>query len=1134
MIRFFFASLFLLIGIVSFSQQYYSLSNPAGNSINIVSSTPTETIIEFNFDGFYLNDVNTPQGIKKAVSMNGASQTLAKGEPEVLTIARSIIIPDNGSMDFKILESSFLEFPNIEIVPSKGNLYRDVDPSTVPFEWGRTYQEDGVFPASPVMLSDPYILRDYRGMAIRVFPVQYNDANQSIKVYKKIVVKISHNPNTAGVNEFNRTKSMQTVDEQFDALYNGQFLNYNSIKYTAIAERGNMLIIADPSFASSMAPFVQWKNRIGFPTEIVTTSTTGTSNTAIKSYVTNYYNTNGLTHLLFVGDGNHIPVITSGMGGPSDNAYAYITGNDHYPEFYVGRFSVESTADVDVMVERSITYELDPYTGSDWLNRNLGIASDQGPGDDNEYDYQHIRNIQADLIGYEYTTSYELFDGSQGGLDASGDPSAANVSTVLNGTGVGIINYTGHGSDYSFVTTGFSNTNVNALTNTEAWPFIFSVACVNGNFVSQTCFAEAWLRAKDTNGDPTGAVAVIMSTINQSWDPPMEGQDEMNDVLCELNAGNIKHTFAGIAMSGCMKMNDTYGSGGEDMTDTWTIFGDPSLMVRTDTAKSMTVTHNPTTFIGATSFTVNCNVEGAFVTITLNDQILGTGTITGGSANISFAALPGIDTLVVAVTKYNYIPYIGEVPVIAASGPYVVYESHTINDAAGNNNGVADYQESFLINMTLNNVGISNASSVVGNISTSDAAITITDTTENYGTINSSSTATQNNAYAVSVGDVDDGHIATFNLNSISGGNNWGSTFNISINAPDLAIGNLSVDDVSGGNGDYKLDPGETADIIIESFNNGHANYASAGGTLTSTSPYVTINNGSASLGNLTASGSANANFNITISAGATLGSNIDLTYTLGTGYYQVQVTFYLKVGIVSEDWESGDMTMFAWSTSGNQPWFVTTENPYEGTYCVKSGAITDNQSSTLSITMDCATADSISFYRKVSCEEGSAYGSQWDYLEFKIGSTSKDWWDGEQAWERFAYATAAGNQTFSWVYEKDYYVSEFDDCAWVDYIVFPPIAIPTGVEEAEFTFNVYPNPSTDNAFIEIFADGKEHIRIELINELGQLNSVIYNGEIQAGVNKISVDLTSLSQGVYFIKVIGESGSSARMLMIGH
>ena len=45
----------------------------------------------------------------------------------------------------------------------------------------------------------------------------------------------------------------------------------------------------------------------------------------------------------------------------------------------------------------------------------------------------------------------------------------------------------------------------------------------------------------------------IMSTINQSWNPPMLGQDEMNDILTEQYEDNIRRSFGAISMQGCMK-----------------------------------------------------------------------------------------------------------------------------------------------------------------------------------------------------------------------------------------------------------------------------------------------------------------------------------------------------------------------------------------------------------------------------------------------------------------------------------------------------------------------------------------------------------------------------------------------------
>ncbi|HBG71226.1 MAG: hypothetical protein A2W93_02075 [Bacteroidetes bacterium GWF2_43_63] len=1126
-------TIFLLL-LVAFgpltAQTYHSLNNDANKPLyTIISSSPDETVIEYNFQGFYMSDVVTSQGVKQNVSMTGASPMLVAGEPALCQFSNSLIIPDMADMKVKVLSTEYLDYSNIEIVPSKGNLTRDIDPSTIPYTWGRTYQQNGSFPGSFASLSDPYIMRDYRGVALHISPFRYDHAARNLRVVKTIRVVVYRESDNSNENPFYRTKSVTKVDESFDELYNRHFINYVETRYTPITERGNILIIAKPEYVSAMAPYVQWKNRIGFPTKIVSTATAGTTTTAIKTYVTNYYNTNGLTFLLFVGDGADIPPITSGVAGHSDNAYAYQTGSDHYPEFYVGRFSAESIADVDVQVLRTISYEQTPNTSNNWLNRVLGIASSEGTGDDSEYDYQHIRNLQTQCDNYEYETKYELFDGSQGGLDAAGDATAAGVTTVLNG-GAGLLLYCGHGGDDYFVTTGFSNTNVNALTNTTQWPIILSVACVNGNFVGTTCFAEAWLRAR-TGTTPKGAAATIMSTINQSWAPPMEGQDEMVNVICETSAGNIKHTFGGVVMSGCMKMNDSYGTGGADMTDTWTIFGDPSLMIRTDTAKSMTVTHQATVPIGTSQLAVNCNAEGAFITVTLNDSIIGTNIINGGTTTVSFTALTAIDTLIVTATKYNYIPYVGEVAVIAATGPYVVYSTSTINDATGNNNAQADYGENILLNVTLLNTGIANAANVVATISTASPAVTITDNTENYGAINASATKLVNSAYGVSVGsNVNDQTTIPFDIVAVDGANSWNSSFNIIVNAPYLMIGTLTIDDAAGNN-NGQLDPGETINVNIESVNNGHAVYTNANGTITSGSSLVTIITGTDNIGNLNPATMIGADFSLSVDAGATLGSAVSITYTLGTGYYQVQKVFTFKVGIVDEDYETGDLSQFTWTTSGNSPWIVTTENPYEGVYCSKSGVISDDQTSVMSIDWDVAANDSISFYRKVSCENGSASSSQWDYLEFLIDAASQAWWDGEKDWARVAYPVSAGPHTFNWKYAKDYTAIGGSDAAWVDYIVFPPLATSTGCNEFSFGFNIYPNPSTDLMFVDINLANADEVSIELLDNTGRLINVMYSGTMDAGINRTELNAGALSSGVYFIRVKTSEGSISRMIM---
>ncbi|MCP4043030.1 MAG: hypothetical protein GY731_13930 [Gammaproteobacteria bacterium] len=139
-----------------------------------------------------------------------------------------------------------------------------------------------------------------------------------------------------------------------------------------------------------------------------------------------------------------------------------------------------------------------------------------------------------------------------------------------------MINYTGHGGITSWVTTGYSASNINALANNGKLPIIFSVACQIGNFNGKTCFCESWLRATNNN-QPSGAVVHYGSSIDQDWAPPMQAQDEFNHLITQETYATVGAYYYAASCS----MMDKYGSGssssGTNMFNTWHIFGDPSL-----------------------------------------------------------------------------------------------------------------------------------------------------------------------------------------------------------------------------------------------------------------------------------------------------------------------------------------------------------------------------------------------------------------------------------------------------------------------------------------------------------------------------------------------------------------------------
>ena len=650
----------------------FSLQNnstfSADNIKIIMENNDDATIINYKINKFTRQYLEINGKTCTKILLNDESHLKIKGEPDLPNICRSIIILNNKKMDIAVIDAQYEEYENILIAPSKGVLKRSVNHDDVPYIFNEMYQDNRWFPEQIAELQTPYILRDFRGQVVQINPFQYNPATETLRLYTDITVEVFPT-DVDSVNVLARTEQLSSIDIDFTQIYERHFINFNRMDYTPVEEQGNMLVITYDDFWDTMMPFVQWKNMKGVPTEMVNVSEIGNEN-AIKTYIEQYYNDNGLTFVLLVGDIAQVPTLTAGYDA-SDPSYSYIVGDDHYPDLFIGRFSAQNTGQLETQVERSIEYEKYPQVGADWYNKSAGVASSQGPGDDGEMDYEHIRNIRTKLMNYGYIEVDEFYDGSQGGEDASGDPTPSMVATALD-DGRSVVNYCGHGSPTSWVTSGFSNSDINTLVNDNMLPFVICVACNNGQFDDyDACFCEAWLRATN-NGEPTGAIAATGSSKSMSWDPPMDAQDEMVDLIVESYTDNVKHTIGGIHANGCMHMNDEYGEAGYSETDTWHVFGDPSLQIRTNTPSTMTVNHEPSVSSGSTTFEVEVEgVKGALCAISRNYELFGYGyTDSSGHVVIEFSEpiLPG-DDLDFVVTAYNMIPYFDLIAVTGESTP---------------------------------------------------------------------------------------------------------------------------------------------------------------------------------------------------------------------------------------------------------------------------------------------------------------------------------------------------------------------------------------------------------------------------------------------------------------------------------
>ncbi len=685
-----FTLLLVMLSVVTFGQQWFAIdgSTPGTIKTTLVSSSESRITVNVQLPGFYANEVTTPRGAANIISVPKTVSTAEAGEPNLPMIAVPVMVGDRQHYNIRVVESQYTDFP-MEVAPSKGDFPRNINPDDVPYTYGEAYNQNAFFPAENVGLYEPYILRDFRGQNMVVYPFAYNPISKTLRVYHNMTVEMFADRDQ-GENILDRRSNEVKMDPEFGGIYGNHFINYNEglSKYTPVSETGELLIICHDAFMEAMEPYVAWKKQIGRPTTMVGTSTSGATSDALLAYIQGYYASNpNISHILLVGDNAQVQGYYTMKGnkyGRTDNIYGQLVGNDNYNDVIVGRFSAETVAHVTTQVNKVIHYERDINATDTWLSVGQGVSKNEGAGSGHygEADYQHIDNIRTDLLNYGYSTVHRDYQG------VSGVTASANTISQHINEGVSIINYCNHGSETSWGVFSYGNSHVNALTNDNKLPFVWSVACLNGKLdYSSPCFAEAWLRAtNNSNGNPTGAIGGMFSYILQPWQPPMYGQDEMVDVLVESYANNIKRTLGGISFDGIMKILDQYGQNNGDGLATysfWLLFGDPTLLVRTATPTAMNVTHAPSMSTTATSFTVNAtDGNGAWATLTRNGEIMGSATINNGTANITFAAPGTTGTATLTVIGYNKITYVGTVNITSGGT-----QSYTVSVSANPEEG---------------------------------------------------------------------------------------------------------------------------------------------------------------------------------------------------------------------------------------------------------------------------------------------------------------------------------------------------------------------------------------------------------------------------------------------------------------
>ncbi|MDO9577277.1 MAG: C25 family cysteine peptidase [Candidatus Cloacimonadales bacterium] len=1059
----------LLMCFLIFSLSLFAGTINLGNSrtdVNVLNSNDFWMNIDFRISQLNSFEVSTKQGVFSQISIPEGTYSTRIGEPKLPIIRKLIAVPFGAEVRVNTTGFSETEYLlsdfgiNYPLLPAQLPVPKSADPSKIQFTKNTATYESNNFNTSPLIsVEEVGSMRGVRIFALILEPVKYNPVSGTIRVFNNVNVQVDFIGADLAATNYMREKA---YSHYFNALYSTSLLNYETVVSRDELTRYPVkyVIISDRMFEAQMQTFIEWKIEKGF--EVIEAYTdepnVGSTTTSIKAFLQDLYDAAtpddpAPSFVLFVGDVAQIPAWNGSEGSHiTDLNYVKLDGTNIVPDMYYGRFSANNTTELQPQIDKTLMYEKYEMPDPAYLEEVVMIAgmdsfhgSTWGNGQIN-YGTENYFNAAHGISSYTYL------------YPNSGSNSANIVQNVSDG--VGYINYTAHGSSTSWANPSFTIANINSLQNYGEYCLAVGNCCLTNKFEEYTCFGEAWLRAADK-----GAVGYIGGTNSTYWDEDYwwgvgAGAVVSNPTYATTGLGvydGLFHdhgeTFADwTTTTGAMiwRGNMAVTEGGGSINYYWEIYsimGDPSLEAFLGVPQVNIATYPDVLFLGLTSMQVTADPY-SYVSLSMDGDIYAVALVgESGIANLEFEpfSTPGMASIV--ISKQNRIPIIDEIEVIPSGGPYVLVESYTVTD---DNNNIPEYNETINLDMSFENVGTDDAIGVSATLNTDDEYVNITNGSVLIGDITAGSIVSITDAFEMEVTDnIPDQYMITFTVEMV-GTATWTSTIFITFNAPLFDCGTMIVED-SGGNG--MLDPGETATLYIPLSNIGNALSMDIVSMLSTANPdEITIVSDIFNLDPLAGGEEAIAEFSVIVSSEVLPGTVVSFFFVATSGEYDLAETIYAAIGLVFEDFETGDFSAFAWQF-GAYGWEISEVNPYEGNYSAKSSIISHNQTASLTLTMDVPVDGEISFFRRVSSE------ANYDYLKFYINGSLQDDWCGEVPWGEVAFNVPAGNNViFKWDYSKDGSVSNGSDCSWIDYIVFPGVGggmgspvISLDVNELEF-----------------------------------------------------------------------------------
>ena len=584
-------------------------AEPSFTKLTIIESSPASLVIKIELNGYFSETVNLPEGSFTRIRLNEDFESVTNviGFPELPQIAEFIRIPRHTRPVITEISGSYSEVENILPYPYQPPL-KDGETQKDFVYSQASYVTETLFPEEAAVIEDIGIWRDLQIGSLKFRPLQYSGAEQTMRIYREMTVRIEFTADPAGDYAIPGGKTSR----MFEQIYSSSVLNYQPLLQTDDETDDEVgiqyLIICEDRALNGITPLADFRNKMGMRTEVVVPDASLSTPEQIKQYIKDLYLSDGLQYVLLVEDPNintgtpSVPMyywtINPQNMTYSDSWYSCLvpgSDSDHYPEIAVGRITYDNLMELDLIVNKTLNYLTGYDTGEDWFQKSLLVAHQEN------YPLKYTQ-CKEEVRSFNYSIQNPVFTSIYGGAGGNNN----DVINYINSGSCGLFNYRGHGSETTWPAWGaggsLTNSNIVQMNNQNRLFVLFDVCCSNNNVVTYngTCLAESFMQAN------YAAVAVHGAIEPSYTDPNHVFDKEFYKAIYNEGINNIGYASNYAAIE---TMNN-FGGLGQDNFRMYFWQGDPALDLWTHTPAEPEVTVQNDLVIGGQALGLEVLVDG--------------------------------------------------------------------------------------------------------------------------------------------------------------------------------------------------------------------------------------------------------------------------------------------------------------------------------------------------------------------------------------------------------------------------------------------------------------------------------------------------------------------------------------------